>query len=65
MSPDFTPLTGLLGGALIGLAAVLLLIANGRIAGVSGIVGGLLMFSSGLPTPAPPSLRPPLRRARR
>jgi uncharacterized membrane protein YedE/YeeE len=42
MSPDFTPLTGLLGGALIGLAAVLLLIANGRIAGVSGIVGGLL-----------------------
>ena len=33
---------GLAGGALIGLAAVLLLLANGRIAGVSGIVGGLL-----------------------
>ena len=42
MSSDFTPLSGLIGGALIGLAAVLLLIANGRIAGVSGIVGGLL-----------------------
>ena len=42
MSPDFTPVSGLIGGALIGLAAVLLLIANGRIAGVSGIVGGLL-----------------------
>ena len=42
MSPDFTPISGFLGGALIGLAAVLLLIANGRIAGVSGIVAGLL-----------------------
>lgn len=42
MSPDFTPVSGFLGGALIGLAAVLLLIAIGRIAGVSGIVGGLL-----------------------
>ena len=42
MSSDFTPVSGFLGGALIGLAAVLLLVANGRIAGVSGIVGGLL-----------------------
>lgn len=42
MSPDFTPVSGFLGGVLIGLAAVLLLVANGRIAGVSGIVGGLL-----------------------
>lgn len=42
MSPDFTPGSGFLGGALIGLAAVLLLLANGRIAGVSGIVSGLL-----------------------
>ena len=42
MSTDFTPLAGAIGGALIGLAAVVLLIANGRIAGVSGIVGGLL-----------------------
>ena len=41
MSADFTPLSGFFGGALIGLAAVLLLIANGRIAGVSGIAAGL------------------------
>lgn len=39
---DFTPLSGAIGGALIGLAAALLLAFNGRIAGVSGIVGGLL-----------------------
>ena len=39
---DFTPYSGFLGGMLIGAAAVLLLIANGRIAGISGIVGGLL-----------------------
>jgi uncharacterized membrane protein YedE/YeeE len=33
---------GLLGGALIGLAAALLLAINGRIAGISGILGGLI-----------------------
>jgi uncharacterized membrane protein YedE/YeeE len=33
---------GLIGGALIGLAAVLLLALNGRIAGISGILGGLI-----------------------
>ena len=38
---DFTPLSALAGGALIGLAAVWLLAANGRIAGVSGILHGL------------------------
>ncbi|MFP2909582.1 YeeE/YedE family protein [Pyxidicoccus sp. 3LFB2] len=32
----------LLGGALIGLSASLLLLANGRVAGISGIVGSLL-----------------------
>jgi uncharacterized membrane protein YedE/YeeE len=37
----FTPWSALAGGALIGLAAVLLLWLNGRIAGVSGIAGGL------------------------
>jgi hypothetical protein len=42
MQTSFTPISGLLGGMLIGLAAVLLLLANGRIAGISGIVGGLL-----------------------
>ncbi len=39
---NFTPWTSLAGGLLIGLAAVLLLLFNGRIAGISGIVGGLL-----------------------
>lgn len=47
MSPDFTPVSGFVGGVLIGLAAVLLLIANGRIAGVSGILGGLLARTQG------------------
>src|SRR5688572_5278122 len=47
MSADFTPASGFLGGLLIGLAAVLLLVANGRIAGVSGIVGGLLARVTG------------------
>jgi uncharacterized membrane protein YedE/YeeE len=37
----------LLGGALIGLSATLLLVLNGRIAGVSGIVGGLLKPTRG------------------
>ncbi|MDN3919408.1 YeeE/YedE family protein [Roseateles violae] len=40
--PVFTPLAALAGGALIGLAAVLFALLNGRIAGISGIVGGLL-----------------------
>jgi uncharacterized membrane protein YedE/YeeE len=39
---DFTPVAGAIGGALIGLSAALLLALNGRIAGISGIVGGLL-----------------------
>ncbi len=38
----FTPWASLAGGVLIGLAAAMLLLASGRIAGVSGIVGGLL-----------------------
>ena len=38
----FDPLAGLLGGALIGLAVVLLFWLNGRIAGISGIVAGAL-----------------------
>ena len=38
----FTPWSALLGGALIGLSASALLLLNGRIAGISGIVGGLL-----------------------
>jgi uncharacterized membrane protein YedE/YeeE len=40
--PAFTPWAALAGGTLIGLAAVGLALLNGRIAGISGIVGGLL-----------------------
>ena len=39
---NFTPLASLIGGILIGLASVGALMFNGRIAGVSGIFGGLL-----------------------
>lgn len=39
---NFTPYSALIGGAFIGLAAALLLLLNGRIAGISGILGGLL-----------------------
>jgi uncharacterized membrane protein YedE/YeeE len=39
---EFTPISALIGGALIGIAAVILMAANGRIAGISGIVGGLV-----------------------
>src|SRR5690348_10316144 len=39
---NFTPVSAFIGGALIGLSAVLLLLLNGRVAGVSGIAGGLL-----------------------
>jgi len=38
----FTPWASLAGGALIGLAAAMLVLLNGRVAGISGIVGGLL-----------------------
>ncbi|MEZ4369769.1 MAG: YeeE/YedE family protein [Polyangiaceae bacterium] len=39
---SFTPGMSALGGALIGLSASLLMLSHGRIAGISGIVGGLL-----------------------
>lgn len=39
---SFEPVNALLGGALMGLAANLLLLLNGRVAGMSGIVGGIL-----------------------
>jgi len=38
----FTPWTSLAGGILIGSAAAMLVLLNGRIAGISGILGGLL-----------------------
>jgi len=39
---DFDPLASTFGGMLIGAASALLLVTNGRIAGISGIVGGLV-----------------------
>ena len=39
---NFTPGAALLGGALIGLSAAILILFSGRIAGVSSILGGLL-----------------------
>jgi len=38
----FTPLASLIGGAMIGLAALLLMAANGRVMGVSGILSGII-----------------------
>jgi uncharacterized membrane protein YedE/YeeE len=43
----FTPWAALAGGTLIGLAALLLLLCNGRIAGISGIMGGSLQPARG------------------
>lgn len=39
---SFTPLAATAGGVLIGIAAAMLVLLNGRIAGISGIVGGVL-----------------------
>jgi uncharacterized protein len=44
---DFTPISALAGGGLIGLAASLLLVTTGRIAGISGITGGVLFPARG------------------
>lgn len=44
---SFTPLAALAGGVLIGAAAGLLALLNGRIAGISGILGGLLSPAPG------------------
>lgn len=44
---NFTPWTSLIGGMLIGAAAALFISFNGRIAGISGILGGLLKPSKG------------------
>jgi len=43
----FTPWSAMTGGVLIGLAAALFLLVNGRVAGISGIVGGMLHPRSG------------------
>lgn len=39
----FTPWSSLFGGMLIGLAAAMFVLLNGRVAGISGVLGGLLM----------------------
>jgi uncharacterized membrane protein YedE/YeeE len=41
----FDPVSALIGGGLIGLASVLLMLLNGRIAGISGILAGTLGMS--------------------
>lgn len=43
----FTPLSAAAGGLMIGASAALFLLLNGRIAGISGILGGLLAPSAG------------------
>jgi len=42
----FTPWSALGGGLLIGAAAAMLILLNGRVAGVSGVLGGLLRLKS-------------------
>jgi uncharacterized membrane protein YedE/YeeE len=44
---DFAPVSGFIGGLLIGLAVALMLLLNGRLAGISGIVGGLVNPKAG------------------
>jgi hypothetical protein len=44
---NFTPLSGAIGGALIGLASALLMLLTGRIAGISGIFGESLAIGGG------------------
>ena len=44
---NYTPWAALAGGVLIGLAAAAFVLLNGRIAGISGIVGGLLRPAKG------------------
>jgi hypothetical protein len=43
---DFTPVSAAIGGALIGLAATLLMLLTGRIAGISGIFGACLNITT-------------------
>ncbi len=44
---EFTPISAALGGALIGLSALILFLLDGRIAGISGILGSFLAFRPG------------------
>lgn len=44
---NFTPLPALIGGGLIGLSAAFLLLVKGRVAGISGIAGGIILPEKG------------------
>ena len=44
---NFTPCASLAGGILLGLASAMFILINGRILGISGIIGGLLRPTSG------------------
>ena len=44
---NFTPVSAAIGGGLIGLSAALLMLLTGRIAGISGILGGCLELGTG------------------
>ena len=44
---EFTPWSALAGGMLIGLAAAMFVLLNGRIAGISGVIGGLFKPAKG------------------
>ncbi len=44
---NFTPYSALIGGMLIGISASLLLLFNGRIAGISGIISGVFTTTAG------------------
>lgn len=46
METEFTPILSLLGGVLIGCAAVLLMLIHGRIAGATGILAGFVLPTS-------------------
>ena len=39
---SFTPMASLVGGVMIGVAALLLMLLNGRVMGISGILGGIV-----------------------
>jgi uncharacterized membrane protein YedE/YeeE len=44
---NFTPIASTIGGILIGISAVIMLVANGRITGISGIFDGIIAPESG------------------
>lgn len=44
---NFTPVPAFVGGALIGLSAAFLLLVKGRVAGISGIAGGIILPEKG------------------